>query len=363
MIQHPLSAAFPAMSPLELGDLTNDIRANGQRHPIVMLDDMVLDGWHRARACATLSREPLTVALAAGIEPVAYVQSVNLHRRHMTGSQRAASVVTCSEWAKSGENQYNRGGEVASPPREVASPLTVAEMAKVADVSQRTIQQAKKAQEAGLGDAVRDGKVTAEQAAEIAKLPEPERLAALETPPAPKPAPKPKPKPKPKAKAKIKSEPGGGSQTPDSKLTEKLEKAIQDAKALKDENQTLRAENEGLKKELEARVAGGKETAQMLQEAMKDITSLEATLSSEDRLTSLVNQVGELKRQLKELNRVDRSRIVGLMDEVNETKQAAKRWMGKFQRLERQIKAAEGVEAEPEVPDEEAFLNAMEEAG
>ena len=55
----------------------------------------------------------------------------------MTPSQRAAAVVACSEWATAGKQ----------PKGEPGSPLkaTVPEMAKDAEVSVRTIQQAKTA--------------------------------------------------------------------------------------------------------------------------------------------------------------------------------------------------------------------------
>jgi hypothetical protein len=60
---------------------------------------------------------------------------------------------------------------------------TTARLAKEADVSPRTIEQAKRAHEAGLGAAVKDGKVSVKHAAEIAKLPEPQRKASIENPP------------------------------------------------------------------------------------------------------------------------------------------------------------------------------------
>jgi hypothetical protein len=56
-------------------------------------------------------------------------------------------------------------------------------MASMAECSVRTLQQAKAAEAAGLGDALRDGLMTAERGAEIAaevdKLPEPEKVAAV----------------------------------------------------------------------------------------------------------------------------------------------------------------------------------------
>jgi hypothetical protein len=52
----PLSAAFPSMPEKEIEALTLDIEAHGQREPGVLLDGMVLDGWHRYLACDTARR-------------------------------------------------------------------------------------------------------------------------------------------------------------------------------------------------------------------------------------------------------------------------------------------------------------------
>lgn len=65
-------------------------------------------------------------------------------------SQRAAAVVACSEWAQLGTNQHATGSEPASYPQ------TASQMATTANVSVKTIQQAKAAQKAGLGEQVRD---------------------------------------------------------------------------------------------------------------------------------------------------------------------------------------------------------------
>ena len=44
--QHPLSAAFPAMSTDDLQALIEDIEVNGQREPIVLFEGLVIDGGH-----------------------------------------------------------------------------------------------------------------------------------------------------------------------------------------------------------------------------------------------------------------------------------------------------------------------------
>lgn len=170
--QHPLSAAFPGMSQSELAALTDDIAEEGQREPITLFEGKILDGWHRYQACNACGRVPVTVELPGGVNPVAFVKSRNLHRRHLTGSQRAAAVVACGEWAETGRPK--------NPAPGAAFPIkpTVQEMAKEAEVSPRTIQHAKTAHAAGMGGDVRDGSISAKAAAEIVK-PKPAAIPEL----------------------------------------------------------------------------------------------------------------------------------------------------------------------------------------
>lgn len=176
--QHPLSVAFPAVPEADFRALVEDILQNGQREAIVIYDEMVLDGWHRYRACSEIGRPCTERGLPPGLDPVAYVHSQNLHRRHLTASQRAAAVAATAEWA-------NPGRPKGTSSENVAPGATLNFLAKSANVSERTIRQAKTAQVAGLGDAVRDGKISVKRAAEIAKLPEDEREAAIEAHPEP----------------------------------------------------------------------------------------------------------------------------------------------------------------------------------
>ena len=173
-LQHPLSAAFPGMTEADHAALTADIEQHGQRDPITLHDGMVLDGWHRHGSCLKLGIEPICTTLPEGVDPVAFVKSRNLHRRHLTDSQRSAAIVACGNWAGIGSNQH--GG--CKPGLQA----TASEMAKEADVSRQTIQHAKAAHVAGLGEHVRDGEITAKQGAAIAKLPENQRAAAVKNP-------------------------------------------------------------------------------------------------------------------------------------------------------------------------------------
>jgi hypothetical protein len=155
LTQHPLSAAFPSMSPQELSDLTDDIALHGLIHPVVTLDGQVLDGWHRYQACLHAEAKPITVEFD-GPDPVAFVLGANIQRRHLTATQRAAAIVLANAWKPSGKQG---GGEAASPP------LSNAEMAAQAKTTVRTIQHAKRGVEAGKGKAMRDGEISAEAAA------------------------------------------------------------------------------------------------------------------------------------------------------------------------------------------------------
>lgn len=173
LTQHPLSAAFPAMAHADLEALSADIKANGLRQAIVTLDGQVLDGWHRYQACVLAKVTPRTVPYD-GADPVGFVLSLNLSRRHLTSSQRAAAIAACAEWAPEGRREGNM---------VPGTMLTLDRAAKLAETSKSTVQHAKAAQAAGLGEAVRDGRISAKRGAEIAKLPPEKRAAAIEAPP------------------------------------------------------------------------------------------------------------------------------------------------------------------------------------
>lgn len=181
MKRHPLSAAFPDMPADDFANLVADIKANGLREQGYTYEGMILDGWHRSRACDAAG-VPFRYAEYKGSDPVGFVKSKNLERRHLTASQKAAAIVACHAWKPVGSNQ--RG---SAPGAEA---LSAATLAKEAGVGTRTIEQAKAAHDAGLGEAVRDGALSAKAASEIAKGRDPDakkpdpkarRIAELET--------------------------------------------------------------------------------------------------------------------------------------------------------------------------------------
>jgi len=162
--QHPLSAAFPRMSVTDLDALFKDIEANGQMDDIILYEGEILDGWHRLGCLNLLDVKPRIKELPSELDPVAFVISKNVHRRHITASQRAVAIASCHEWQP-------RGGSKAT-----RSPLkTTEELAEIADVSRATMTDAKAVIKAGKADEVKNGHASVKSIARPAKpKPEPE---------------------------------------------------------------------------------------------------------------------------------------------------------------------------------------------
>lgn len=85
---HRLAEYFPILEGEEFDLLVEDIKKNGQLEPIVMVDGEILDGVNRWRACEQLGIEP-KIKQYTGIDPLGYVISENIRRRHLDTSQRA----------------------------------------------------------------------------------------------------------------------------------------------------------------------------------------------------------------------------------------------------------------------------------
>lgn len=89
---HPAANIFPPMTDEEFRDLVEDIRTHGLLEPVwVDRDGLLIDGRHRVRACEELGIDCAS-RIYDGDDPIAFVVSLNLHRRHLTKGQLALSA-------------------------------------------------------------------------------------------------------------------------------------------------------------------------------------------------------------------------------------------------------------------------------
>jgi protein gp37/ParB-like chromosome segregation protein Spo0J len=92
--EHRYSQFFPRMTEEAFAELRDSIKENGQRDAVVMLDDAILDGRHRYRACEELGVDCRTRMFGSepsdGTNALLFVLDKNLHHRHLTAGQRAA---------------------------------------------------------------------------------------------------------------------------------------------------------------------------------------------------------------------------------------------------------------------------------
>ena len=92
---HPLANIFPLMEGNQLNVLVEDVRTNGLNDEIVLHEGTVLDGRTRLRACIAAGVPYRTVPFK-GTDPIAFVISANVHRRHLTNRQRAIAAAKLS---------------------------------------------------------------------------------------------------------------------------------------------------------------------------------------------------------------------------------------------------------------------------
>ena len=94
MVNHPLADLLPLLDGDEFDALVQDIRDHGLRQSITLFEGKILDGRNRLAACKLAKVVPrYTTFKGSEDEAIAYVVSLNISRRHLTTTQRAALAV------------------------------------------------------------------------------------------------------------------------------------------------------------------------------------------------------------------------------------------------------------------------------
>lgn len=209
-IDHAICSIVPSMPADQFDDLKKDIAENGLREPIWLFEGCIIDGRHRYRACRELGIEPAVRNWDGGGSLATFVFSLNVSRRHLTQSQRAAMAVEFLELIEAEENHQanDNGRSVANMPpglwrcpncgdaqdSDVEACATCHEpndggprksrdrAAAATQVSSRYVGEAKRLKRDApeVFKAVHDGKVKIPTAREIAELPANRRAKVLD---------------------------------------------------------------------------------------------------------------------------------------------------------------------------------------
>jgi N6-adenosine-specific RNA methylase IME4 len=189
---HPLAELFPMLGEADAASLAADIGANGLHDRIVVLDGRILDGRNRHRAAVAagvlngelppegdglwISHFRRYVPAQDG-DPLAWVLSKNLHRRHLSEGQRAMiadQLATMGVGRPAKQDFTDNSANLQD--------LSRADAATMLHVSERSVASARVVREQGapgLAERVERGEVAVSVAAEVAKLSVGEQLRLL----------------------------------------------------------------------------------------------------------------------------------------------------------------------------------------
>jgi len=152
------------MNADDLAALSADIAANGLTEKIFLADGKIADGRNRYQACVAAGVEPEYREWDGKGDLTSIVISLNLHRRHLSESQRAVVA------AKLANLERGRPGE--NP--QICGFVSQSSAAELLSVSERSVSSAKKVMRDGvpeLIEKVESGEISVSRAAELAEMP------------------------------------------------------------------------------------------------------------------------------------------------------------------------------------------------
>jgi N6-adenosine-specific RNA methylase IME4 len=158
---HPIASLFPLLTGAEFEEFVADVRGpHGVREKVWIYQGQILDGRNRARAAAAAG-VPCPAREYVGDDPVGFVVSLNLKRRHLSESQRAMVAARLATL---------RDGQRA----DLVEGLPIGRASQLLNVGERSVARAREVHESGapeLVEAVERGHVSVSAAADIASQP------------------------------------------------------------------------------------------------------------------------------------------------------------------------------------------------
>lgn len=163
---HELANVFPLISESEIEALAADIQTNGLHHSITLYQGKILDGRNRFLACELAEVKP-SYTEYTGNDPIAFVISENISRRHLDESQRAMCA------ARFANLRHGQRADYADRSIDLSA-VTQPQAAEMLNVSVPSVKRATQVINHGIPDlisAVDRGKMAVSAAAQVARLP------------------------------------------------------------------------------------------------------------------------------------------------------------------------------------------------
>ena len=186
---HEAALIFP-LDEENIESLAEDIRLHGLE-PIQLLEGKILDGRRRQAACQKAGIVPTYIDVETD-DAVAYVVSLNLHRRHLStrelglcaGRAKELQEKLAGEAKKRERLSKGRGVKVCSTDHTLNSTgKTRDKLGAAFGISGRTAERGKNIIQKGtpeLIDAVQEGRIGLHNGEKIAKLPKSQQPAAVQ---------------------------------------------------------------------------------------------------------------------------------------------------------------------------------------
>jgi len=176
---HDYANLFPMLDAAGQDALRADVQQHGVREPVIQFEGRILDGRNRYMAARDLGLDfPVVEFDGTPAEALAYVLSTNLHRRHLTESQRGTVAAKLANMKREDTLLQNRSANLP----DGDAPISQAQAAEMLNVSERTVRTAKRVIEQGAPElvaAVEQGNVSVSAAAEVSELPHDEQAATV----------------------------------------------------------------------------------------------------------------------------------------------------------------------------------------
>lgn len=174
---HPAANIFRMLDEEDFESLVEDVRKNGLREPIKLLDEKIIDGRNRYKACLRAGVKAIFQTITTD-DPAGYVMSLNLHRRHDSLGEKAMCAARAKDYYEREAKERQAHGETA-PGKTLPANLPEASKGDARDkageafgVSGKTVDHGTTVITKGvpeLVDAVESKKVSVSKAASIAQ--------------------------------------------------------------------------------------------------------------------------------------------------------------------------------------------------